>query len=154
MIEVLGDEEAQNQPEEDSAEEYYSMSMREHIAKTLSAQGEGAFTEVTGIKPQNPDLWEVTGDDSVQVADADKDGYRWLSVEVVSPKLEFTPANLARVKKVCDTLAKTYKYRVNYTTGIHVHVGDDDRGFPLQVMKRLMYVPFPVSILYCRTRSS
>ena len=42
------------------------------------------------------------------------------------------------VQRVARALNENYKIFVSSTTGFHVHVGDSDRGFPIEVVKKLM----------------
>ncbi|KAF8858424.1 hypothetical protein BDZ45DRAFT_398422 [Acephala macrosclerotiorum] len=127
------------------SEEYHncclaSRALRRHVVETLQGAGfPAALNESLG--KTDIKRWEVAGDESVKVntdKGEDDEGWDWIDVEVVSPAFSFTAENLEAVKKVCALLRRTYKWRLNISTSMHVHVGDGRNSFPFPVVKNLI----------------
>ena len=59
-------------------------------------------------------------------------------MEVISRILPSKQASFAEVRKVVSLIASRYKIKTNFTTGLHIHVGNGDRGFSLRCLRNLM----------------
>lgn len=70
----------------------------------------------------------------------------FLGIEVTSPILRRTFTDndardmkaLETVGKVLDLLKRNFRTTANDTRGLHMHVGDDGDGFPLDTLRKLM----------------
>ena len=60
---------------------------------------------------------------------------RFCPVEVVSPAREFNMAALEEVQVAIRAIVDTFPVLANETCGLHIHIGNGDKGFPLQTMK-------------------
>jgi hypothetical protein len=63
-----------------------------------------------------------------------------VGMEVKSSALFVTNESLSEVEKVCQLLSSIYLCTVNQTTGLHVHVGDSDKGFDSSTLRNLVAV--------------
>jgi len=59
----------------------------------------------------------------------------YCSVEVKSCVLQFNAYSLQEVELVVQTIAKNHAVYVNWTCGLHVHVGNQSFGFPIRTLK-------------------
>jgi hypothetical protein len=59
----------------------------------------------------------------------------YCSVEVKSCVLPFNGYSLQEVELVVQTIVKNHAVYVNWTCGLHVHVGNQNFGFPIQTLK-------------------
>ncbi|MCJ1465811.1 hypothetical protein MMC07_004430 [Pseudocyphellaria aurata] len=57
------------------------------------------------------------------------------AIELKTPVLEFSQDALDKVASVVELLVSDLKLYTNETCGLHVHVGNEKRGFPLSVLK-------------------
>ncbi|KUJ13247.1 uncharacterized protein LY89DRAFT_753820 [Mollisia scopiformis] len=119
------------------AKEIATRAVRRHVVELLQNSGfptalSTAFA-VTDIK-----RWAVTYDTSVTIPEPEREGYEWVDIEVVTPAFSFTNENLDAVRNVCELLRRTYKVKVNTTTGLHVHVGDGSRSFTFETVRNLV----------------
>jgi hypothetical protein len=115
-----------------------TLAARRHIAQALQDNDLAVLLEPK--KPcESPDTtkWEVFTDTSVMGPPKDTT-FSWLGMEVKSPALFFTTESLSEVDKVCRLLTSTYLCTVNQTTGLHVHVGDSDKGFDSSTLRNLV----------------
>jgi hypothetical protein len=123
-----------------SADTIFNMFMAEfgiyrHITKTLNDNGYLAWNECGGGHSPFGPHWTVTNDLSVKGPEATP--YTWFQIEVISPKLDYTPESIETVKEVADLLAATYKTYNDHTSGLHIHIGREHDGFPFPVIRDL-----------------
>ncbi|MCJ1467496.1 hypothetical protein MMC07_006121 [Pseudocyphellaria aurata] len=88
-------------------------------------------------QPQRHDMtdlskWTVTTDFSIQPAE---DREHWYACEVQTPALDYSVSDLEHVKTVVELLVSHFDLHVNHTCGLHVHVGNESRGFNLRTLK-------------------
>jgi len=79
--------------------------------------------------------WLVDYDNSIRFPD---DLYDWVRVEINSPVMHFTPASITCVGKVCDLLTSNFRINCNSSCGLHVHIGNADKGFEFRTLQNLM----------------
>jgi hypothetical protein len=109
---------------------------RRHIRKTIKEAGFPVSGEKNRKAEADVSKWEVVDDFSVQGPDGSP--YSWLDVEVRTPALYFTSGSLKAVADMSALLSNTYGININLTTGLHIHVGDADRGFDLDTLSKLV----------------
>ena len=84
--------------------------------------------------------WEVDMDDSIR-ADGPLSGpqgveYGYVGIELKSPALPYTAESLVKIREMCQLLGE-FDISVNQSCGLHVHVGNERKGFPLETIKNL-----------------
>lgn len=108
--------------------EKYGILVRVHMIKTLIQNG----------FPTNPygvtDFSKWTVDTDLTVTPVDTSGY-WYAIELKSPVFLCSRPNLEPVKTVVEILVSNFSLYINENCGLHVHVGNEDRGFPLCTLK-------------------
>ena len=86
------------------------------------------------------DAWKVTKDSSIKADDflTGKQGgrYGYAGIELKSPALPYTAKSLVTIREMCQHLGEL-DILVNESCGLHVHVGNKRKGFPLETMKNL-----------------
>jgi hypothetical protein len=113
------------------------------IAQVLQGVGLPAFSHETGnVDPVRGDRWCVTADMSVFNLTGDS-RYSWEPIEVQSPPYRFCRESLDKVELACRVLTANFRVVTNRTSGLHVHIGNRDWGFPLDTVRRLF------ALLYC-----
>lgn len=76
--------------------------------------------------------WTVETDDSIC-----PDDYRpnWYGIELKTPALVWSRTALEQVERVVNLLVSKFELHVNDSCGLHVHVGNEDRGFSMRTLK-------------------
>ncbi|MCJ1469696.1 hypothetical protein MMC07_008332 [Pseudocyphellaria aurata] len=98
----------------------------EHIIRILNANGFSAHDYCyTNILE-----WTVTTDGSV--SDKSKNSH---GIELKSLALDYSPSALKQVTDVVKFLVSKLDLFVNETCGLHVHVGNESRGFTVRTLK-------------------
>lgn len=107
---------------------------REHIANFLRAKG---FRTYKGTARGGNQKWTVTNEYSIEINDGPRseDGFLECDVEIKSPALLFCPEGLRRVQHMVQLLTKNFDVFVNDSCGLHVHIGNRKKGFPLETLK-------------------
>lgn len=59
----------------------------------------------------------------------------YADVEIKSRVLPYNADSLREIEEVVQTVVTSFNVTVNYTCGLHVHVGNQTFGFPLQTLK-------------------
>lgn len=118
------------------------------VVNTLKASNTPAFPFFNRASSRWPasatDLlgWEVKWDISLRAPLLSRSDprrvYQWVPMEVVSPVFFAVEESFEKVAFVCDLLTKRFRTNVNSSCGLHVHVGDGERGFRLEQLKTLM----------------
>ena len=108
--------------------------LRQHIIHILSANGFPTY-EVTA--PEGDQKWTVTNDTSILTNDDPGEGFMECDVEIKSPAMRLCPKALRRVHGVLSLLIPSFNTYVNASCGLHVHIGNQRAGFPLQTLKNL-----------------
>ena len=106
-----------------------------HMAATLRAAGFESSVNKDGSKS-----WDFTSDLSIEDPpenEASRVRYTWVGIELRSPPMYFTPESLQAVADVLKLLKRTYCINTNGSTGLHVHVGDGQKGWPFHTMRKL-----------------
>lgn len=76
--------------------------------------------------------WTVDTDDTVTADDTRKD---WYAIELKTPALDCSDPALKQVETVVRLLDSKFNLYTNESCGLHVHVGNQDRGFTLRTLK-------------------
>ncbi|KAI9800211.1 MAG: hypothetical protein M1825_004195 [Sarcosagium campestre] len=82
--------------------------------------------------------WTVDTDNTIWAShDPCKPRGKWkyVAVEVKSPVLKTVPASLQKVWEVVELIKANFAVFVNDTCGLHVHIGNENHGFPLTTLK-------------------
>ena len=74
--------------------------------------------------------------------------------EMVSPVMDFNETTLAQIEKVCETLVSNkIEARVNKSTGLHIHISNDDLTFKQNKLIAKRYAKFEDVFDYFMPRS-
>lgn len=76
--------------------------------------------------------WTVDTDETVTRVDG---GENWYAIELKTPVLDCSGPALKQVETVVELLDSRFKLYINESCGLHVHVGNEDRGFALPTLK-------------------
>ncbi|PVH87358.1 hypothetical protein DL98DRAFT_510217 [Cadophora sp. DSE1049] len=79
--------------------------------------------------------WDVVEDGSIEKPDDTTYGY--FQIEIRSPAYYFTPQALNEVRLACQALTDNFCVLAVETSSLHVHVGDGERSFDTETMRRL-----------------
>ena len=125
--------------------ENYDRKVKKQVAKTLREAGlpavvpldpdKDGFEAIQNAYPWIGGHWVATTDSSVFTPD---DEYNWWAIEVNSPPLIYCEDALNAVFLACKTLTSSFRYNVNKTCGLHVHVGNGTDNFSQETTKNLM----------------
>ncbi|MCJ1462932.1 hypothetical protein MMC07_001536 [Pseudocyphellaria aurata] len=107
----------------------YANLVRQDMVQTLNQNGFPA----NHIRPSGHSKWTV--DDDMTIAPDDYDRENWCAVEVKSPALYHSGRALEHVKRVVEFLVSKFDLSVNETCGLHVHVGNEHKGFAMGTLK-------------------
>jgi hypothetical protein len=113
--------------------------------RALQAAGFKAYVSTWGWdntsddEEQQQDCWVIKRDGSVRPDRDDPDirFYNFRDVEVVSPVLLNIPESHQAVREVTKILTNSFRVSVNSSCGLHVHVGDGTKGFPMSTLRHL-----------------
>lgn len=109
------------------------------INKVLSTFG--VRTELssrsTRVSLRSHDLthWHLDTDATIEGPNRD---YHWLQIELISPILNLTPAGIAEAMHVAGLIQRHFRVSTNDSTGMHIHIGNSSKGFPLEVCRKVM----------------
>ena len=77
--------------------------------------------------------WTVEHDGTIAL---EEDGVQdWCAIELKTPAFFYHPWALDQVKRVLDVVKKNFTTVVNDSCGLHVHVGNCHKGYPLRTLK-------------------
>ncbi|KAK3173199.1 hypothetical protein OEA41_006528 [Lepraria neglecta] len=107
------------------------MLLCKHIVYGLGGHG---FSACDGMRDPSSQKWVVDKDDSIYPPPTDN-GYCYVDVELKSPAYNFAPAALGQVEQVIRLLTNAFDVDIDKSCGLHVHVGNQRKGFPLQTLK-------------------
>ncbi len=117
-----------------SRESKLSTLFRRHVGDFLMEKGFPTYASQGGDQK-----WTISNDTSIETEDSPRatDGWLQCDIEIKSPALRFCPKALRRVEKVVQLITEKFDASVNTSCGMHVHVGNRKKGFPLQTLKNL-----------------
>ncbi|TAQ86869.1 hypothetical protein B7494_g4839 [Chlorociboria aeruginascens] len=104
----------------------------DHIATTLKAAG---IPTIIDKGDKGSYSWTVT--DDVSLFTSYTFGYKWISVEIISPPYYFEHAALDKVAQVVSVLKSTYRIVCDESCGVHIHIGDGLRGLEDDTLRLL-----------------
>lgn len=87
------------------------------------------------LRSHDKTQWHLTNDATIEGPNRE---YHWLPIELISPVLQLAPTGIAEAMQVAGLIQRHFRISTNNTTGMHVHVGDSSRGFPLEVCQKVM----------------
>lgn len=106
----------------------YGFLVRRHMIEFLNRNGISTNScQETGFSK-----WTVDTDGTVFPIDTTGS---WYAIELISPVLFFSPASLKEVETVVELLASEFHLHVNESCGLHVHMGNENRGFNIRTLK-------------------
>lgn len=116
-------------------------SVREDVRTVFNDNGYPVYSE--GEPSDRPgscyEKWDVGNDSSINVPELwepwDEARFGYCPMELRSPALPYTAASLSQVEEVFRLLFAKFDVMVNDSCGLHVHVGNEVKGFPLQTLK-------------------
>ncbi|KAH9909263.1 hypothetical protein F4778DRAFT_716020 [Xylariomycetidae sp. FL2044] len=79
--------------------------------------------------------WLVIGDSSVGEGEIPE--YNWTSVEITSPVEYDSPEAFEAIRYAVSAIASDYRVRINYSCGLHVHVGKGSERLPVGDIRRI-----------------
>ncbi|MCJ1318894.1 hypothetical protein MMC15_004226 [Xylographa vitiligo] len=85
------------------------------------------------------DRWTIKEDSSIEAFEAHGGNipdHEYKNLELVSRILPLTDESLEEIEAEIQNIRTRYTLITNESTGLHVHVGDGNRGFALQTLKR------------------
>lgn len=107
--------------------------LRRHIASVFESKG---FSTYDLTSPGGDQKWSITGDASISIKRGPRaDEFLECDIEIKSPALRFCPKALRRVERVVRILTRYFDTTVNNSCGLHVHIGNRRKGFPIQTLK-------------------
>ncbi|MCJ1283247.1 hypothetical protein MMC26_002575 [Xylographa opegraphella] len=86
------------------------------------------------------DRWTIKEDSSIEAFETNGDNipdHEYKILELVSRILPLTDESFKEIEAVIQIIQTRYTLITNESTGLHVHVGDGNRGFALQTLKKL-----------------
>ncbi|KAI0132418.1 hypothetical protein BJ170DRAFT_680300 [Xylariales sp. AK1849] len=127
-------------PEEDLLQYYCAKIIHERVRDTLRDYGFPVIGDE--LLDENDDQrlapfrgFDVEWDSTVtEVADF---RYMWCSIEIKTPVNPDTPEAYEITSHAINLLVSKYRFKVNETCGLHVHVGNGPDWFPLNSIKRI-----------------
>ncbi|KAI9751344.1 MAG: hypothetical protein M1815_001173 [Lichina confinis] len=90
---------------------------------------------------EDPDFtkWVVAHDSSLHLKRRDMDTHdrdtHFLAIELKSPIMEANETTLLEVAAVANAIRRKFRVLHNRSCGVHVHVGNSTRGFPMHVLR-------------------
>lgn len=114
--------------------------VREHVTSILIESGYLVYGEEARISESGSyfEKWDLGADTSIHISELSpppEDRFGYSAIELRSPALPYSTASLLQVKEVFSLLFSTFDILVNKSCGLHVHVGNEEKGFPLQTLK-------------------
>ena len=111
--------------------------LRDDMIKVLQQHG----FPVNNLNEKGYDKWTLETDGTIDPDDGmvgcspDWDLYDYRGVELISPAYHFSEWATDQIKQVVQLMTANFDLFVNNSCGLHVHVGNTDKGFPLQTLK-------------------
>lgn len=107
----------------------FEILVRKHIIYALNA----IKLPVTGYRESDStQKWTITSDDSIDLGGRPN----CVGVEMKSPAYNISEIALAQVTRAIKLLTDSFDVIVDDSCGVHVHVGNQRKGFPLQTVKQ------------------
>ncbi|CAF9921024.1 hypothetical protein IMSHALPRED_005070 [Imshaugia aleurites] len=107
--------------------------LRQHVIEFFRANGCPTYDLRSDGGDQK---WTVTNDPSIETNNREEEKFLECDVEIKSPALHLCSKALGRVRDLVHLLTREFNVSVNNTCGLHVHIGNGRRGFPLQTLKQ------------------
>ncbi|MCJ1230333.1 hypothetical protein MMC12_007006 [Toensbergia leucococca] len=111
--------------------------IRHHISVLLRHAG----IAVNQVDERGYDQWTVDKDCTIHSdADAQEPAVPLedaVGVELISRKLPCCESSFEEIRRVLKIINGTFKTETNSSTGLHVHIGNQEKGFPLTCLKNL-----------------
>ena len=106
----------------------YGIVVREHMIQILN---KNAFP-TNAYKETDFSKWTVDTDGSVFPVNLTED---WYAIELKTPVLIPSDAVLGEVERAVKLLVSIFELFINRSCGLHVHVGNENRGFNIGTLK-------------------
>lgn len=108
--------------------EQYGILVRRHMIQILNGNG----LHTNGYQCTDFSKRTVDPDRSVKPRHSSEN---WYPIELKSPVLDGSRTALEKFEKVIKLLVSMFKLYLNESCGLHVHVGNEDRGFTMRTLK-------------------
>ena len=89
---------------------------------------------------EHPEAWTVKDDSRVDEMRSQDGRYDYQPIEITTPAMYFSQEAVQQVLYVATVMSNTY--RCVLPTGLHVHVGDSERGFKASTVQNLVATYF------------
>lgn len=118
--------------------------VRAHIIHLLQEAG---FSMNGLTPPLNYEFWTVGTDGSIEAEPEDPlltqwEDFRFSAVELISPKFFWSRSALAfqELERALQIIQQEFAAFTNRTCGMHIHVGNEEWGFPRSTLKKFAQV--------------
>ena len=111
----------------------YGITVRLHMIQILNENG----FPTNSYRYKDLSKWTVDTDGTLASDDRNED---WYAIELKTPVLISCQANLDKIQTVVELLVSKFKLYTNESCGLHVHVGNENRGFTLPTLKSFCFL--------------
>lgn len=111
-----------------SLQHKYGVLVRRHMIQILNENG----FSTNGYRCKDFSKWTVDTDGTVESFDNSEN---WYAIELKTPVLHCDNTALEKVQAVVKLLDSKFRLSTNKSCGLHVHVGNEDRGFTMNTLK-------------------
>lgn len=110
----------------------------EHMTSTLINVGLPAWSEGKSDTYFCVDKWEVKDDASLE--NYSRERYEFMSTEITCPPLYYCEESRLHISAFTQLFTQEYRISCPHGTGLHVHIGNAEKGFEKKVLCNLMSV--------------
>lgn len=111
----------------------YGMLVSRRMIRTLNENGFLTNGQDAPEDSWSTDLSKWTVDTDSSISPVEVEGR--YPIELKSPVLDYSSASLTKIEMVVKLLVSKFKLYINESCGLHVHVGNEDRGFTMSTLK-------------------
>ncbi|MCJ1270925.1 hypothetical protein MMC22_010822 [Lobaria immixta] len=117
-----------------SLQQKYGILVRMHTIQILNESGfpTNGYEDTKGYENTDFSKWTVDTDGTVTSVETSGN---WEAIELKTPIFRTTRAALEIIERVAKLLVSKFRVFTNEKCGLHVHVGNEDRGFDLPTLK-------------------
>lgn len=112
-----------------SLHQKYGILVRMHMIQILNENG----FPTNGFEDTDFSKWTIDTDGTVTSVESSGN---WEAIELKTPIFHSTRAALEQIERVTKLLVSKFRLFTNEKCGLHVHVGNENRGFDLPTLKK------------------